>query len=134
MTLPEGVDTIVATTDNIPSAGVGTGSVTVTVDLTAPNAPTGVTALVLDRRKTSMQLTWTAPSDVGGGNVSGYQVRYAKVPIDATNFDNAGGDDGRDVQRDAGDGRGSSTGSAVSGLYIENGYYFAVVAADGRGA
>ncbi|HEX3902970.1 MAG TPA: fibronectin type III domain-containing protein, partial [Polyangia bacterium] len=90
VTVAEGTQTIVATTDNVPSAGVGSGSVTVKVDTTPPNAPTNLTALVLDRRKTSMQLTWTAPSDSGGGNVSGYQVRYAKTPIvTATDFNAA---------------------------------------------
>ena len=38
VTLPEGTITIVATTSNIPSSGVGTGSVTVTVDLGVPGA------------------------------------------------------------------------------------------------
>src|SRR5258708_5563492 len=38
--------------------------------------PTNLTALLLDRRQTSVQLTWTAPIAVGGGSVAGYQVRY----------------------------------------------------------
>ena len=61
----------------------------VTVDTTAPNAPTALNASVIDRRKTSMQLTWTAPSDSSGGNVAGYQIRYAKVPIDSSNFNDS---------------------------------------------
>ena len=40
VTIPEGTQTILATTDNVPGAGVGSGTVTVTVDTTAPNAPT----------------------------------------------------------------------------------------------
>ena len=63
VTLPEGSVTIVATTDNIPNRGVGTKSVTVTVDMTPPTAPTGLTATIADRRKTSIQLDWLAPSD-----------------------------------------------------------------------
>ncbi len=38
-----------------------------------------------------MQLTWTAPGD-GGASVAGYDVRYAKVPITAGNFDDTSGD------------------------------------------
>ena len=41
VTIPEGAQTILATTDNVPGAGVGSGSVAVTVDTLAPNAPTG---------------------------------------------------------------------------------------------
>ena len=55
-----GTITIVATTDNIPNRGVGTGSVTVTVDLGQPAAPTGLTAAIADRRQTSMQLSGRA--------------------------------------------------------------------------
>ena len=80
--IPEGPQTILATTDNIPGAGIASGSAVVTVDTLAPNAPTGLlNATVVNRRKTSMQLTWTAPSDAGGGRVTGYQVRYSKTPI-----------------------------------------------------
>ena len=132
ITLPEGSNTIVATTDSIPNAGVGSGSLTVTVDLTAPNAPSGLNALVLDRRATSMQLTWTAPSDAGGGNVTGYQVRYAKVAIDASNFDNASVTTAVPYAGTPAT-AGQLDGISVSGLYIENGYYFAVQASDGAG-
>jgi hypothetical protein len=131
-TVPEGIVTIVATTDNLPVFGVGTGSVTVRVDLNAPMVVTNLAAAVLDRRQTSMQLSWTAPADVGGGSVTDYQIRYAKVPIDASNFDNPavatpvpfGGTPGSP---------GSSQTITVSNLYIENGYYFAVAAIDGVG-
>ncbi len=133
VTIPEGVQTIVATTAAIMNAGVGTGNVTVTVDTTPPNAPTGLTVSVIDRRKTAMQLTWTAPSDGNGGNVVGYQVRYAKVPIDSTNFDNA-----TIATAVPYTGAPSSAGQVdrinVSGLYIENGYYFAVKAVDVTGS
>ncbi len=133
ITIPEGVQTIVATTSSIPNAGVGSGSVTVTVDTTPPNAPTGLSVLVKDRRATSMQLTWTAPTDSTGGNVAGYQVRYAKVPIDSTNFDNPAVTTAV-VYTGAPASPGQLDGIAVSGLYIENGYYFAVKAVDVAGS
>ncbi len=80
-----------------------------------------------------MQLTWTAPSDSGGGNVAGYQIRYAKVPIDATNFDNpavttAVAYTGTPATP------GQVDGINVSPLYIENNYYFAVEATDMAGS
>ena len=73
-----------------------------------------------------------ASAGAGGGNVTGYEIRYAKVPIDATNFDDTtvtttvtyGG-----VPSVA----GQPDGIAVDNLYIENGYYFAVEAVDGAG-
>ena len=67
VTLLDGSIKITATTDNIPGNGVGTVDVTVVVDLGPPNPPTSLTASVLDRRQTSFQLFWTAPSDFGGG-------------------------------------------------------------------
>src|SRR5262249_41789002 len=138
VTVPEGVQTLVATTDNVPNAGVGSGSVTVTVDTTPPNAPTGLTVTIpttdpTARRKGLMQLNWTAPSDGGGGKVAGYQVRYAKVPIDSTNFNNAavttavayaGTPSTPDTQ----------DGISISPLYIESNYYFAVEAVDSAGS
>ncbi|HVZ85491.1 MAG TPA: FG-GAP-like repeat-containing protein, partial [Polyangia bacterium] len=133
VTVPEGIQTIVATTDNVPGAGVGSGNVTVTVDTTPPNAPTNLTALVLDRRKTSMQLTWTAPSDAGGGNVSGYQIRYAKVPITVTNFNDATVTTAVTYTGTPAS-PGQLDGLTVGPLYIENGYYFAVEAVNVAGS
>jgi hypothetical protein len=132
ITIPEGVQTIVATTDAVPNAGVGSGTVTVTVDTTPPNAPTNLSALVLDRRKTSMQLTWTAPSDGNGGSVAGYQVRYAKVPIDSSNFNNASVTTAV-AYTGAPASPGQLDGIAVSPLLIESSYYFAVQATDVAG-
>ena len=131
VTVPEGAQTILATTDSVPGAGVGSGSVAVTVDTTPPNPPTGLNVSITDRRKTSMQLTWTAPSDAGGGNVAGYKVRYAKTPIlTATDFNAA---TAVPYDRPPCESRGSPMGSPISPLYIENGYYFAVEATDGVG-
>ncbi len=132
VTIAEGTQTITATTDSVPGAGVGSGNVTVTVDTTPPNAPTGLTVSIPDnasRRATSMLLAWTAPSDNSGGNVAGYQIRYAKVPITAANFNDstvttAVSFTGAPANSGAGD------KITVSGLYIENPYYFAVEAID----
>ncbi|HVT09699.1 MAG TPA: fibronectin type III domain-containing protein, partial [Polyangia bacterium] len=133
VTIPEGVQTIVATTANLAGAGVGTGSVTVTVDTTPPAAPGGILlATVKQRRQTSMQLTWTAPSDSGGGNVAGYQIRYARVPIDASNFDNPAVTTAVPYLG-APATAGQVDGITVSNLFIENGYYFAVKAVDVAG-
>ncbi len=55
-------------------------------DLSGITPPAMLTATVLDRRATTFELVWTAPSN-GGASVSGYQIRYAKVPITTTNFD-----------------------------------------------
>jgi hypothetical protein len=65
---------------------VGTGTATVTVDLTPPGAPTALTASVTDRRRTTMRMAWTRPP-TAARRVGGYDVRYAKVPITAANFD-----------------------------------------------
>jgi hypothetical protein len=133
ITIPDGVQTIVATTGDISGAGVGTGSVTVTVDTMPPNAPTGLTALVKDRRQTSVQLTWTAPSDANGANVAGYLVRWAKSPINATNFDTSKGVT-KDVPYTGAPATGGQLdGILVSNLDIETGYYFAVEAVDVAG-
>ena len=90
VTIPEVPQTILATTDNVPGAGIASGSVAVTVDTLAPNAPTGLlNASVVDRRKTSMQLTWTAPSDAGGGKVTGYQSATRRRRSNQAAFDAA---------------------------------------------
>ena len=80
-----------------------------------------------------MQLTWTAPADGGGGNVAGYQIRYAKVPIDSTNFDNSAVTT-TVPYTGAPTNAGQVDGIIVTGLYIENGYYFAVKATDVAGS
>ena len=134
VTIPEGTQTILATTDNVPGAGVGSGTVTVTVDTGTPNPPTGLNVTIPPnlRRQTTMQLTWTAPSDSSGANVTGYQIRYAKVAITAANFNDPTvtvavpyvGNPANQGQLD---------GINVKSLYIENGYFFAVEATNVAG-
>ncbi len=132
VTIAEGTVTIVATTSNIPNRGVGTGSVTLVADLAGPAVVTNLMATVSNRRATSMLLTWTAPADAGGGDVTSYQVRYARVPITSANFDDAAVTTAVTYM-----GNPSTAGqpdqAPVNGLYIETDYYFAVAAVDGAG-
>ena len=132
VTLFDGDVTITAQTDNIAGHGVGSAQETVVVDLGAPDPVTNFTAMVLDRRQTSFQLAWTAPGDLGGGPVAGYQVRYAKVPITTANFN-----DGTVTTAVTYTGSpslaGNPDGLAVENLYIENGYFFAVASVDAAG-
>jgi hypothetical protein len=99
---------------------------------TAPAAPTDLAVQVSDRRKTSMRVSWTAPADGSGNKVAGYQVRYSKGVITPTNFD-----DTSMTTAVAYTGTPSAPGQAdgltVSPLYIENGYFFAVLATDAAG-
>jgi hypothetical protein len=133
VTLPNGTVTIVATTDNVPNHGVGTASVTVNVvDATPPTAVSGLQVSVTDRRKTTMRLTWTAPSDSGAA-VSGYDIRYAKVPITASNFDDTTSTTVAVTYTGTPASPGQLDGIDVSPLYIENDYYFAVAALDAAG-
>jgi hypothetical protein len=132
VTFVDGSVTITATTDNIPGNGVGSGQVTVTVDLGPPDAPTGISASVLDRRQTSFQLSWTAPADAGGGPIAGYDVRYAKVAITAANFDDTTVTTAFPYTGSPAV-PGAMDGIAVTGLYIETGYFFAVRAVDSAG-
>jgi hypothetical protein len=129
ITLPEGSVTIVGTTSNIPNAGVGTGSVTVTVDLAAPTAPTGLMANLVDRRKTSIQLSWFAAGD-NGAAVSGYDIRYAKTQITDDASFNAGTPVTYTGLPPA---FGQPDGILVDNLYIETDYFFAVKARDAAG-
>jgi hypothetical protein len=82
-----------------------------------------------------MQITWTAPADAGGGNVKSYQIRYAKVPIDATNFDNPAVSTAVSYTPTQPSAPGNLDGlPPITPLYIENNYYFAVKAVDVTGA
>jgi hypothetical protein len=135
VTIPEGPQTILATTDNIPGAGIASGSAVVTVDTLAPDAPTGPLNATIPtatdpkaRRKVLMQLSWTAPGDAGGDKVTGYQVRYSKTPIlNQAAFDAATPYPYTRQPANPGDLDGITS---LSPLYIENDYYFAVEATD----
>lgn len=93
--------------------------------------PAMLTVTILDRRATTFELLWTAPSN-NGAPVSGYQVRYAKVPITATNFDDT---TVTTAVTYSGTPKmpGDTDGMTVR-AYIENEYYFAVTGTDSTGA
>src|SRR5450432_2498086 len=132
-----------AKTDGAPTDGAKTdgakseagpvdahADVVVSIDTNVP-PPAMLTATVRDRRATTFDLLWTAPSNAGAA-VSGYQVRYAKVPITATNFD-----DTTMTTAVAYTGTPKAPGATdgmVVKAYIENGYYFAVTGTDAGGA
>ena len=121
----DGAKTDGATTDGAKSDAMDARG----PDLNVP-PPAMLTATVLDRRATTFELLWTAPS-AGGAAVSGYQVRYAKVPITAANFDNT---TMTTVVPYTGTPKapGETDGMIVK-AYIENGYYFAVIGTDSGG-
>src|SRR4029079_2905273 len=127
--LPEGTVTLTATTDHVADRGVGSGTATVTVDTAPPSAPSTLTATIADRRKTSVQLTWPAPSD-NGARVAGYDVRYAKTQITNDTQFNAATAVTYTGQPQL---PTVSDGVLVDNLYIENGYFFAVKARDAGG-
>lgn len=52
-----------------------------------PHAPTDLSMEVIDRRKTSFRVCWTAPSDWDGKKVHGfYTLKIARKPIDSDLF------------------------------------------------
>jgi hypothetical protein len=128
-TVPDGAAvTLTATTSDVAGKGVGSATLTKVVDTIAPSAPTGLAATVKDRRATTFALQWTAPAD-GTAAVTGYEVRVAKSPITAANFDAA------EKVTYAGTPKapGQTETLDVTGRLIETDYYFAVAAVDAGG-
>jgi hypothetical protein len=78
-----------------------------------------------------VRLSWTAPATFWNGAVSSYLVRYARVPITATNFDDASVSAYTYSAVPAVPGQ--SDGVTVTGLNIETDYYFAVKGVDSIG-
>jgi VCBS repeat protein/fibronectin type III domain protein/FG-GAP repeat protein len=93
--------------------------------------PAELTAAVLDRRQTSFQLDWTAPAAAIGA-VAGYQVRYAKVAITSTNFNDTTVTTAVPFTTTPA-APTSRESIVIKDLYIESGYYFAVAALDTSG-
>ena len=94
--------------------------------------PAELTATILDRRQTSVQLDWSSPA-TDAGSVAGYQIRYAKVAITSANFD-----DTSVTTAVAFTGTVAAPGGlqdfVVKDLYIQNTYYFAVAATSSGGS
>ena len=128
-TIPEGDPVkIIATTSNIPGRGVGTATLTKTVDVVVPGAATGLAATVKDRRQTTFHLAWTAPDD-GGKPAYTYDVRVSKAPITAGNFASATSVPYTGTPAAS----GQADGVDVPDQLIETNYYFAVAALDKAG-
>ena len=124
-TVPEGIPVqLRATTSEIDGA-VGVATISVPVDVTRPSAITGFTPSVLDRRRTSFRLAWTAPAD-GAVSVSGYQVRVSKTKITDGTFDAATSVPYTSTPSAA----GALDSVDVASRLIETDYYFAVAAVD----
>jgi hypothetical protein len=110
--------------------GAGSGSRDAGLDLSGVSPPLNLTASVKDRRATTFELVWTAPS-VNGQPATGYQVRYATVPITSTNFNDTTVTTAVSYNNTPA-APGNTDGMTVT-LYIETGYYFAVQGTNSTG-
>jgi hypothetical protein len=100
------------------------------LDLGGITPPASLTVTVKDRRQTLFDLIWTAPS-VNGAPATGYQIRYAKVPITTTNFNDTTVTTALTyIGTPAAPGAVDGT---TAKLYIENAYYFAVQGTNSTG-
>jgi hypothetical protein len=120
------------TSDTAPNDAPATDGVVVDVGAADVPVPTTLIATVLDRRQTSMQLAWPAPATGTGARVAGYDIRVARVPITAANFDDTTGTLSVTYAGTPA-APGQADGVAVRNLNIEQGYYFAVVGKDAGG-
>ncbi|MBI5486678.1 MAG: hypothetical protein HY905_05055 [Deltaproteobacteria bacterium] len=81
---------ILVRAEGTDARGTGSAEIRVTIDSTAPDVPIAdlaVTFTAANRRRGTLDLAWTAPSDAGGGSVSGYQIRCLSTPIGSATFD-----------------------------------------------
>jgi hypothetical protein len=121
---------LIATTSSVPGRGPGSGVLSpLTIDTVAPNAVTGLIASVANRRQVTFHLGWVAPDD-SGKSVYSYEVRVARSAIKTqADFDAA--------EAVTYPGTPAATGGTdsidVPDRYIENNYYFAVLARDKAG-
>ncbi|HMF40022.1 MAG TPA: VCBS repeat-containing protein [Polyangia bacterium] len=83
-----------------------------------------LTATISDRRQTSVQLTWPVMA-VSGAAPTGYDIRVARVPITATNFDDTAATI-TETFTGTPAAVGQADGLLVKNLNIEQDYYFAV--------
>ena len=129
-TVPEGPAVLLTATTSPIAGNPGSASITVVVDSTIPTAPSGLGAIVKNRRQTSFTLSWLAPSDGTNGNVTGYQIRIAKSVISTQQAFNAA-----TVVPYTGAPAAPNTADSIDILnqYIENDYYFAIAATDSVG-
>lgn len=130
--IPEGTNIpVTVTTSMITGFGVGTTTATYNVDTLPPAAPTGLTAVPLDRRQTSFTLGWTAPQDQGQPGVSGYQIHAKRLNAAMMN---PCGTEVKEVAFTTTPKTANMAESvAVTGLLIETDYCFTVAATDAVG-
>ena len=128
VTIPEsGAVTLRATTDDL-GKGPGTASIgPFVVDVTIPDAVTGLTPRVQHRRQTTFRLEWSIPAD-GEAVPSTYEVRVSQQAIDASNFDAA-----ERVNFSNACPGGTTACADVKDRLVEHNYYFAVASADAAG-
>jgi hypothetical protein len=93
--------------------------------------PSTLTVTIPDRRGSVFQLAWTAPSN-SGQPAAGYQIRYAKVPITAANFDDTAVT--KSIPYTGSPAAPGAADGVLAKLYIENAYYFAVMGTNATGA
>jgi len=130
-TLPEGAAVaLVAQTDDIPGRGVGMASLNLLVDTIPPSAQISqLTTSIVDRRKTTIRLSWTAPAD-GAAAIGGYIIRQSTSAIAAdASFDTATNVPFTATPKAA----GMAEQVDVTDLYIQKPYFFAIRATDAVG-
>src|SRR5450432_1251004 len=111
-------------------AGGGAKDAGASLDFGGITPPASLTVTIKNRRATTFELVWTAPS-INGLAVTGYQVRYAKVPITSANVDDTTVTTAI-PNNNTPKATGTTEGMEVQ-LYIENSYYFAVEGANPAG-
>src|SRR5690606_14735486 len=102
-------------------------TLSVVVDTAPPGPASGLQATVLNRRETSVQLQWTAPSD----GVAGYDI--ACVAIEEGDMTTVINDDNFDDATLAPDADGEASAAVVHNLMIEQRYLFAIRPYDSSG-
>ncbi|MBI5516569.1 MAG: VCBS repeat-containing protein [Deltaproteobacteria bacterium] len=135
VTLPEGdAVTLAASTADVMGRGVGRANITVAVDTSTPTPPTMVATVVPAalRRAGTLRLSFVNGSDtgpVGARAVRRYDVRYAFVPLTATNFESA-----PMVSAPPTPGAPGSMGTVdIQGLPLGRSYYVAMRSFDAAG-
>lgn len=125
-------DTADAGPDSALDAMKDVGAPDVSETTQPPGAATALTASVSNRRGSSFLLGWTAPATSWNAPVSSYEVRFARTPITAANFDDTSMVSSAPFAGTP-SAPGQSDGVIVKGLDIETDYYFAVAAVDAWG-
>jgi hypothetical protein len=133
VTLSEAASNVLTAVTSEVGGASGRAVITLTVDVTAPDRPTGLAAEVIEerRRESAFALSWISPDD-GGQPATGYEVRVANQLIADADFNN-------DAVTDEVDFSGTpvtpgyTDSVAVPSRIIETDQYFAVQAVDAVG-